>query len=104
MQPPFERRARQGAAYPAHDDAPRLEIRHQRRAKNKWRICRARRSFWAGRWQMGLISRRLRIGRGMALATALQIAGGGAAAAQDRSEEHTSELQSPMRNSYAVFC
>src|SRR3546814_4595216 len=25
-------------------------------------------------------------------------------AAQDRSEEHTSELQSLMRNSYAVFC
>src|SRR3546814_3095520 len=24
--------------------------------------------------------------------------------AQDRSEEHTSELQSLMRNSYAVFC
>src|SRR3546814_7535886 len=27
-----------------------------------------------------------------------------AAAAADRSEEHTSELQSLMRNSYAVFC
>src|SRR3546814_5501417 len=26
------------------------------------------------------------------------------AAADDRSEEHTSELQSLMRNSYAVFC
>src|SRR3546814_9885123 len=26
------------------------------------------------------------------------------AAAQERSEEHTSELQSLMRNSYAVFC
>src|SRR3546814_4000682 len=26
------------------------------------------------------------------------------AAGQDRSEEHTSELQSLMRNSYAVFC
>src|SRR3546814_2916627 len=26
------------------------------------------------------------------------------AAPQDRSEEHTSELQSLMRNSYAVFC
>src|SRR3546814_4540683 len=24
--------------------------------------------------------------------------------ADDRSEEHTSELQSPMRNSYALFC
>src|SRR3546814_8717846 len=27
-----------------------------------------------------------------------------AIAAFSRSEEHTSELQSPMRNSYAVFC
>src|SRR3546814_6649753 len=30
--------------------------------------------------------------------------GRSAAAAQDRSEEHTSELQSLMRISYAVFC
>src|SRR3546814_6036286 len=33
--------------------------------------------------------------------------GGGAIRAEqvaDRSEEHTSELQSPMRNTYAVFC
>src|SRR3546814_5950629 len=29
---------------------------------------------------------------------------GGVAAAMDRSEEHTSELQSLMRISYAVFC
>src|SRR3546814_2725169 len=29
---------------------------------------------------------------------------GGAAIEQRRSEEHTSELQSLMRNSYAVFC
>src|SRR3546814_10571290 len=29
---------------------------------------------------------------------------GGVAAARIRSEEHTSELQSLMRNSYAVFC
>src|SRR3546814_10522518 len=40
-----------------------------------------------------------------------QLAGGGhrvqpaqAGAEEDRSEEHTSELQSLMRNSYAVFC
>src|SRR3546814_4551532 len=31
-------------------------------------------------------------------------AGGGFGAGQGRSEEHTSELQSLMRNSYAVFC
>src|SRR3546814_3632328 len=30
--------------------------------------------------------------------------GGGAAAGRARSEEHTSELQSLMRTSYAVFC
>src|SRR3546814_10024212 len=30
--------------------------------------------------------------------------GGGAGVTQDRSEEHTSELQSLMRISYAVFC
>src|SRR3546814_5037574 len=30
--------------------------------------------------------------------------GGSKRAARDRSEEHTSELQSLMRNSYAVFC
>src|SRR3546814_5456115 len=29
---------------------------------------------------------------------------GAAPATKDRSEEHTSELQSLMRNSYAVFC
>src|SRR3546814_5584587 len=29
---------------------------------------------------------------------------GVAVAPRPRSEEHTSELQSPMRNSYAVFC
>src|SRR3546814_8450409 len=29
---------------------------------------------------------------------------GSTCAASDRSEEHTSELQSLMRNSYAVFC
>src|SRR3546814_8115184 len=29
---------------------------------------------------------------------------GGRADAEERSEEHTSELQSLMRNSYAVFC
>src|SRR3546814_4903740 len=37
----------------------------------------------------------------------LDAAGGGASAAADeheRSEEHTSELQSLMRQSYAVFC
>src|SRR3546814_6926931 len=31
-------------------------------------------------------------------------AGGGKKVSQDRSEEHTSELQSLMRISYAVFC
>src|SRR3546814_7444670 len=34
----------------------------------------------------------------------LQTLGQAARAGEDRSEEHTSELQSLMRNSYAVFC
>src|SRR3546814_1329344 len=38
-----------------------------------------------------------------AVELALQI-GGNRAATDDRSEEHTSELQSIMRNQYAVFC
>src|SRR3546814_6922244 len=32
------------------------------------------------------------------------VIGGGNTAVEERSEEHTSELQSLMRNSYAVFC
>src|SRR3546814_9315191 len=34
----------------------------------------------------------------------LEVAGAGPEEADDRSEEHTSELQSLMRISYAVFC
>src|SRR3546814_8722848 len=34
----------------------------------------------------------------------IEAAASACAAAWDRSEEHTSELQSPMRTSYAVFC
>src|SRR3546814_3731660 len=37
-------------------------------------------------------------------AVALVLQGGGALGAYQRSEEHTSELQSLMRISYAVFC
>src|SRR3546814_2437673 len=33
-----------------------------------------------------------------------EIGGDARAVGEDRSEEHTSELQSLMRNSYAVFC
>src|SRR3546814_4713679 len=40
--------------------------------------------------------------RGVELAPALRVLGGDAGGA--RSEEHTSELQSLMRSSYAVFC
>src|SRR3546814_3034972 len=35
---------------------------------------------------------------------AIFVAGDGSANYQKRSEEHTSELQSPMRKPYAVFC
>src|SRR3546814_2128691 len=44
---------------------------------------------------------------GVELAPALRVLGGDAGGAMvgvARSEEHTSELQSLMRNSYAVFC
>src|SRR3546814_9251396 len=36
--------------------------------------------------------------------TAMAVGGGGAGLTASRSEEHTSELQSLMRISYAVFC
>src|SRR3546814_1026933 len=39
-----------------------------------------------------------------ALEALVQLAHGRLAVAEDRSEEHTSELQSLMRISYAVFC
>src|SRR3546814_10517153 len=46
--------------------------------------------------------------RGLKLRTCADLnralAGLGSASAEDRSEEHTSELQSLMRISYAVFC
>src|SRR3546814_3136791 len=42
--------------------------------------------------------------KSLAAATLLLDAGQGAAAVLIRSEEHTSELQSLMRTSYAVFC
>src|SRR3546814_10871130 len=46
----------------------------------------------------------LRSGTGPALALAGDFAGWAVAASAFRSEEHTSELQSLMRISYAVFC
>src|SRR3546814_1266445 len=45
---------------------------------------------------------RLFIGSGLAVTAALPVAF--SFLHEDRSEEHTSELQSLMRNSYAVFC
>src|SRR3546814_2837992 len=53
------------------------------------RPCRDRTPTGAGGFQEGAD----------ALATAVQVVDG-----RHRSEEHTSELQSLMRNSYAVFC
>src|SRR3546814_3129057 len=43
-------------------------------------------------------------GDGQAETAATGVAGSGDVAAERRSEEHTSELQSLMRISYAVFC
>src|SRR3546814_3406335 len=45
-----------------------------------------------------------RPGSGLPGAVPGMAGGGGDTAAGGRSEEHTSELQSLMRNSYAVFC
>src|SRR3546814_8934756 len=61
--------------------------------------------------RIGAVSRRLPA-RGLDLGAvqvairpeAIRIARNGAAGAFERSEEHTSELQSLMRISYAVFC
>src|SRR3546814_6492347 len=56
---------------------------------------------------VALLAERLRLPADIAAeGFAIAIAPGGLAAdaAIDRSEEHTSELQSLMRNSYAVFC
>src|SRR3546814_10560494 len=49
----------------------------------------------------GNVRRAARFGRTQGLVTSSLVDGSGA---RDRSEEHTSELQSLMRNSYAVFC
>src|SRR3546814_3139933 len=43
-------------------------------------------------------------GRGLAHGAVVALGAGGAKAGHPRSEEHTSELQSLMRISYAVFC
>src|SRR3546814_2509045 len=48
--------------------------------------------------------RQQRVERDVQAQRARQCAGNPEAAVQDRSEEHTSELQSLMRISYAVFC
>src|SRR3546814_10142130 len=68
------RRSHQG-----HDPARRREYLHCRSGEYSVRPCRGRRRF-------GRRTAASHVGRGT------------------RSEEHTSELQSLMRNSYAVFC
>src|SRR3546814_9949849 len=67
-------------------------------------------SLSAPAWMVTLIPAgsffaRLTAGRGVAAGAAVAVGtGAGAGCARGRSEEHTSELQSLMRNSYAVFC
>src|SRR3546814_7779320 len=53
------------------------------------------------RWRFDL---RKKASRVMALDRCDSAGESGNCRGQDRSEEHTSELQSLMRNSYAVFC
>src|SRR3546814_4697563 len=77
--------------------APRRASRQARLASDSsdrlrpWREVRPRPRHGAGRARTGISSRRPNRGR----ATASR---------RERSEEHTSELQSLMRISYAVFC
>src|SRR3546814_482069 len=52
----------------------------------------------------GVVAQRLGRGRGVGLHRLQDLAGVGVDACACRSEEHTSELQSLMRISYAVFC
>src|SRR3546814_3758068 len=56
------------------------------------------------RWRDGGDQRSRRIGRGEDAAGDLRRTGTAVSADVPRSEEHTSELQSLMRISYAVFC
>src|SRR3546814_2747883 len=50
------------------------------------------------------LSRRHDLPRRSAAIRSARLRGGRRAGRHERSEEHTSELQSLMRNSYAVFC
>src|SRR3546814_1778316 len=73
--------------------------------RGPWGSDTARNTFWAGLSILpsNIIARLF--GDAPALILNLLLPGAsGAAAAGLRSEEHTSELQSLMRNSYAVFC
>src|SRR3546814_8798166 len=91
--------------------------------KNSWRMYEPSCSRLRPKWDMGVEQRRHEISRslpsGIAACSDLHPAGGGSpsiplpqfqqrsissSTSLLRSEEHTSELQSLMRNSYAVFC
>src|SRR3546814_2513548 len=85
--------------------------RHARGVAPGERVVVDRRLRRAGGRDIGVDDREGdRRGRGVAIAVGHRIGRRGAAGAGDggiggeRSEEHTSELQSLMRNSYAVFC
>src|SRR3546814_2686538 len=68
------------------------------------------RTYLTGKWHLGSDATRLPVARGYDRAFSLADAGADnfdqrpIEGMYDRSEEHTSELQSLMRISYAVFC
>src|SRR3546814_10111232 len=61
-------------------------------------------SSWTSRGFLFGVTRSASLAGAGGTASPAQSADDGTLAIQDRSEEHTSELQSLMRNSYAVFC
>src|SRR3546814_6943915 len=82
-------------------------------AANQWRAAAGKRAAKAAEWLDGaadiLRFRALIIELGYdaaipAMKREIRERDDAARAARERSEEHTSELQSLMRNSYAVFC
>src|SRR3546814_2155190 len=86
---------------PAEQTTPawaRLRLRRARR--HPWSRLGCERLFRASSYQ----SRSVRMGESLALSKMAKLGDSMMFSCRLRSEEHTSELQSLMRNSYAVFC
>src|SRR3546814_7016855 len=79
--------------------------RCQQRAEQDGKQCAKAKGHWRAFREVGRSeSRQKRLNPGSAGCCAADPAGATSAAPTRRSEEHTSELQSLMRISYAVFC